>query len=111
MGATRVVTEEFPIEEIEDYNLYYKFVRNQDELVPYEKMVYRLKSQREAHLIAIDNIEQSKKFISATNKLPPTSLCLKYEWHKELARRADRRMRNWMELEAYEKLEDNYPIG
>lgn len=94
---------EFPIEEIEDRDLYLKYIKSQDKLIPLEAMVDRFDSHRKAHVGAIFSIqEQFKKCLITQDEYS-----MLYDWHAELARRADQRMRKYMELEAKEEYDKN----
>lgn len=93
---------DFPIEEIEDPDLYYKYVKSRDQLVPYEKMIYRFNSNRAAHIEAIETIQEQVD----NGYITFETYCILYDWHAELAQRADNRMRHFMELAALEEYDD-----
>lgn len=94
---------EFQIEEIEDRDLYLKYIKSQDKLVPLEVMINRLESRRKVHVDAIFIMqEQFKKCLITQDEYS-----MLYDWRAELARRADRRMRHFMEIEAKQNYDKN----
>ena len=71
------------VEEISEDDLYYKFVRSKDELVPYDKMAYR-------ESLRVDN--------HTANMLEHEVGSAEREFHKELTKRSLDRLTKWREL-------------
>lgn len=78
-----MLTGEFPIEEIEDRDLYLKYVKSQDKLVPLEKMIYREEKNLETHRRKMDACGSKSKV---------------WEWRYQLAINAQKRLDYWKQL-------------
>lgn len=94
---------EYPIEEIEDRDLYLKFIKSQDNLTPLEVMIERFDAHRKAHVDAIFVMQKQFKDCLISQDEYSTL----YDWRAELARRADRRMRKYIEILALEEYDKN----
>lgn len=71
------------IDDFDDENLYYEYVKQRDPLIPYRKMYEREEEKLEIHSFEMASLESG----------------VEWGWRKELARRAHERSIKWSRLD------------
>jgi len=74
-----------------DENLYYEYVKRNDNFVPYRKMYEREEAKLETHSLAMLSLEEDALLHDVRST--------EWEWRKELARRAHERSIKWSRLD------------